>query len=97
MPTEVFLSHSSTVRDFASRLAEMLRRHGVPVWYSETNIVGARQWNDEIGEALRRCDWFVVVLSARRSRDCLMYEQVPVFLVNTQNGNFKAAWRNNRL
>lgn len=63
MPTEVFLSHSSTDRGFASRLAEMLRRHGVPVWYSETNIVGAQQWHDEIGEALRRCDWFVVVLT----------------------------------
>lgn len=40
-----------------------MRRHGVPVWYSQTNIVGAQQWQDEIGEALQRCDWFVVVLS----------------------------------
>ncbi len=41
----------------------MLRRHGLPVWYSRTNIRGAQQWHDEIGAALRRCDWFVLVLS----------------------------------
>jgi hypothetical protein len=63
MPTEIFLSHSSADRAFASDVAEMLRRHGLPVWYSDTNITGAQQWHDEIGEALRRCDWFVLVLS----------------------------------
>ena len=47
----------------AIRLAELLRAHGVPVWFSETNIVGAQQWHDEIGAALDRCDWFVVLLS----------------------------------
>jgi hypothetical protein len=41
----------------------MLREHGVPVWYSTTNIQGARQWHDEIGRALKRCDWFVLLLS----------------------------------
>ncbi|MGB2822321.1 MAG: toll/interleukin-1 receptor domain-containing protein [Phycisphaerae bacterium] len=63
LPSEVFLSHSSKDRKFAARLADMLRTHGVPVWYSETNILGAQQWHDEIGAALRRCDWFLVVLS----------------------------------
>ena len=41
----------------------MLRRHGIPVWYSETDIQGAMQWHDEIGNALQRCDWVAVVLS----------------------------------
>ncbi len=62
-PREAFLSHSSRDRRFASRLAGDLREHGVPVWYSETNILGAQQWHDEIGAALRRCDWFLLVLS----------------------------------
>jgi hypothetical protein len=30
-----------------------------------TSIVGAQEWHDEIGAALARCDWFVVVLSPR--------------------------------
>lgn len=63
LPQEVFLSHSSLDRQFVSDLAGVMRRHGVPVWYSQTNIVGAQQWQDEIGAALQRCDWFAVVLS----------------------------------
>ena len=50
-------------RSFVNRLVDVLRRHAIPVWYSETNIQGAQQWHDEIGAALRRCDWFVLVLS----------------------------------
>jgi hypothetical protein len=63
LPNEVFLSHSNQNREFADTLAEVLRRYGVPVWYSQINIIGAQQWHDEIAEALRRCDWFAVVLS----------------------------------
>lgn len=63
LPGEVFLSHSNQDREFADSLAEVIRRHGVPVWYSQTNIIGAQQWHDEIGDALRRCDWFTVILS----------------------------------
>ena len=63
MPQEVFLSHASADRDFADRVADVLRRHGIPVWYSPTNILGAQQWHDEIGAALKRCDWFIVLLS----------------------------------
>jgi len=50
-------------RQFATSITEVMRRHGVPVWYSQTNIVGAQQWHDEIGAALQRCDWFAVILS----------------------------------
>jgi hypothetical protein len=63
LPGEVFLSHSARDRRFADKIASVLRDNGVPVWYSSTNIVGAQQWHDQIGEALMRCDWFVVVLS----------------------------------
>jgi TIR domain len=44
-------------------MAEEMRRHGIPVWYSKTNIMGAQEWHDEIGAALQRCNWFVVILS----------------------------------
>jgi len=63
LPHEVFLSHANQDRGFVDSLAEVMRRHGLPVWYSQTNILGARQWHDEIGAALRRCDWFLIVLS----------------------------------
>jgi hypothetical protein len=60
---EVFLSHSSKDRAFVSRLARTLKRHGIKYWYSATHIVAAKQWHDEIGRALRRCGWFLVVLT----------------------------------
>ena len=63
MPNEVFLSHASQDRAFVNKLVSVLRRHGIPVWYSETDVLGAQQWHDEIGAALRRCDWLTLVLS----------------------------------
>jgi TIR domain len=63
-PLEVFLSHSHEDGPALTRLAELLRGHGVPVWYSEEAIRGSQRWHDEIGEALKRCDWFVVLLSS---------------------------------
>ncbi len=62
-PQEVFLSHAARNRRFATRLATTLRAAGVPVWYSRTHLVGAQQWHDEIGRALARCDWFLLLLS----------------------------------
>ena len=44
-------------------VATALRAHGVPVWFSAVNILGAQQWHDEIGAALERCDWYIVLLS----------------------------------
>ena len=63
IPQEIFFSHSSADRAFSDQLASTLQRHGIPVWYSPTNVVGAQQWQDEIGSALKRCDWFVLILS----------------------------------
>ena len=67
-PGEVFLSHSSLDRTTAARVARVLRDHGVPVWYSEANLIGAQQWHDEIGAALKRCDWFLLLLSKNSER-----------------------------
>ena len=62
-PREVFLSHASADRRFAAKLAGVLSRQGVPVWFSRRTIRGAQQWHDEIGKGLARCDWFLLVLS----------------------------------
>jgi len=67
-PKEVFLSHAHGDRRFLSRLAAVLRSHGIPYWYSKTHLAGAQQWHDEIGRALARCDWFLVVLSPQATK-----------------------------
>jgi hypothetical protein len=67
-PTEVFVSHSSTNADFISRLNGVLTDHKVKSFVSKENIRGAQQWHDEICTALKRCDWFVLVLSPQSVR-----------------------------
>jgi hypothetical protein len=67
-PTEVFISHSSKNAKFISRLNGVLAKHNVKSFVSKANIRGAQQWHDEIGTALKRCDWFLLVLSPQSVR-----------------------------
>ena len=60
---EIFLSHAARNRQFVTAVAAFLRNRNFRVWYSERHIKGAQQWHDEIGAALKRCKWFVLVLS----------------------------------
>ena len=62
-PREIFLSHASADRKSADALARSLRQAGLKVWYSKSHLQGAQQWHDEIGRALKRCDWFLLLLS----------------------------------
>ena len=62
-PREVFISHAHQDRRFVAKLIKLLQRHRIEYWYSPKHIVGAQQWHDEIGKALTRCDWFLLVLS----------------------------------
>lgn len=64
----VFLSHSSKDRRFVERLVGVLKKHGVNYWFSAAHIVGATQWHDEIGHALQRSRWFLVVLTPNAAR-----------------------------
>ncbi|MCP5538857.1 MAG: toll/interleukin-1 receptor domain-containing protein [Akkermansiaceae bacterium] len=62
-PREVFISHATENGDFAEWIADVLERHGISAWLAHRHILGAGQWQDEIGAALRRCDWFLLLLS----------------------------------
>ena len=62
-PEEVFLSHSHHDAPLTKRIAAELRRHKIKAWYSEHHIAGAQKWQDEIGSALKRCDWFIVLMT----------------------------------
>lgn len=67
-PAELFLSHASSDAPLAMELVRVLRSHGIPVWFSRSDIRGSQQWHDEIGEALSRCDWFVALLTPNAIR-----------------------------
>ena len=83
-PKEIFLSHSSQDREITSRIAETLRNHGIPVWYSASNIRGAQQWHDEIGKALKRCDWFLVLLSNHSIASQWVKRELSYALIHSQ-------------
>ncbi|MGH9929190.1 MAG: toll/interleukin-1 receptor domain-containing protein [Pyrinomonadaceae bacterium] len=87
LPQELFLSHSSLDGPFASDLAAMMRRHGIRVWYSQTNILGAQQWQVEIGAALQRCDWFAVILSPQSAESMWVKREVSYALQQNRFDN----------
>jgi hypothetical protein len=64
-----------------------MRRHGVSVWYSQTNILGAQQWQDEIGVALRRCYWFVIILSPQSVESMWVKRELSYALEQTRFDN----------
>jgi len=82
-PREVFLSHAGKDRRFAGKIARLLRNVGIPVWYSRTNIHGAAQWHDEIGKALGRCDWFVLILTPH-AVDSMWVKRELVYALNNR-------------
>lgn len=86
-PREVFLSHSSQDHEFAARIAEMLREHGVPAFFSPQNLVGAQQWQDEILGALQRCDWFLVLLSPDAIRSMWVKRETALALSDPRYEN----------
>ena len=60
---EVFVSHASRDRSIVKRLLKIFKHNKIRYWFSESHIPGATQWHDEIGRALDRCDWFLLVLT----------------------------------
>lgn len=62
----VFVSHSSLDRTFVEReIISPLREHGIETWYSEENIETAAEWERCITDGLKKCDWFLVVMTPR--------------------------------
>lgn len=60
--TRVFISHSTKNAVFVDQLVERLRDHYITTWYAPRHMPGG-YFAENIREALRQCDWFLVVLS----------------------------------
>src|SRR5262245_30600549 len=87
-PNELFLSYSSLHHAFAISIVHALRHHTIPVWHSATNLVGGQLWYDEVGDALRRCDWFAVILSPH-SIDSMWVKRELMFVLEQRRLNNK--------
>jgi hypothetical protein len=65
---EIFLCHSSSDRVLARKLKKVLEKRGFKVWFSESALIGAQRWHAEIGRALARCDWFILLATPSACR-----------------------------
>src|SRR5689334_13924560 len=61
--TQVFISYSRKDITFIDRLAADLKNAGIDVWYDVSGIAGGARWRTEIENALRNCQYVIVVLS----------------------------------
>jgi hypothetical protein len=86
-PREVFLSHASADRRLADRVISSLRGYGIKVWYSKTSLRGAQAWHDEIGKALKRCDWLVVLLTPAATKSEWVKREVTYALIEKRYRN----------
>jgi ubiquitin-protein ligase len=60
----VFVSHSSADRALVeNEIVAFLTPNGIRVWYSPADIATAEEWEAQIREGLRQCEWFLVVLT----------------------------------
>ena len=61
--TQVFISYSRKDLAFVERLAEDLKAAGLEVWYDLSGLEIGAHWGKEIQAAIRRSQYFIVVLS----------------------------------
>ncbi|MGE5376893.1 MAG: SUMF1/EgtB/PvdO family nonheme iron enzyme [Bacteroidota bacterium] len=61
--SRVFVSYSRKDIAFVQRLAADLKNAGIEVWYDVSGIAGGDRWRSEIENALRNCQYVIVVLS----------------------------------
>lgn len=62
---EVFLSHTSHDKEWASEFASALRDEGVSAWFDATDLQLGERWQDVIQDALRESCILVVIISPK--------------------------------
>ena len=60
----VFLSYARENTDAVRRIADVLRSHGVEVWFDQSELVGGDAWDNKIRGQIGSCALFVAVISA---------------------------------
>lgn len=60
---EIFFSYSRKDSEFALKLAEDLISNNFKVWIDQLSIPVGERWDKSVGDALQRCDCFIIVLS----------------------------------
>jgi hypothetical protein len=75
--TRVFISHSTQDREFVDQeVVTFLKAHGVPFWYAPSDIQSTEHFERSILQALRQCDYFLVVMSPRSAQSLWVKREV---------------------
>ena len=62
--TKVFISHASSDKGYALKLAKELRKNNVDVWLDTQELQPGSEWKSEITRAVKSSDTVVALLSA---------------------------------
>lgn len=62
-PLQVFLCHSSKDKDKVRELYERLMGSGIDAWLAEEKLIAGQNWQEEISQAVKDSDVFILVLS----------------------------------
>jgi hypothetical protein len=84
---KVFISHASTNRDLARRVATLLRRNGIDYWFSREHIARGSDWYRAIGDALEWCNCPVVIATRVAVRNKWVQEEVTYALIERRYRN----------
>jgi hypothetical protein len=63
MPTDVFISHSSTDKQMADTICAHLESKGVSCWIAPRNILPGEEWGDSILRGIQTCQIMVLIFS----------------------------------
>lgn len=61
---KVFISHSSSDREWTSKFASSLKGLGISAWSDVSSLSPGERWQDRIQQALRESKVFVVIVSS---------------------------------
>lgn len=81
-PAEVFISYSNRNSSFVNELAEVLDRHEVSYFLSRKTLRPGEPWITKVGEALARCDWFLLILSPQAIKSTWVFREFSYALVD---------------
>ena len=82
---DVFISYSSADEERVARsIVDPLQEMGVNIFFSERTIKAAEKFADVIGDAIRECDWFIVVATSNSVDSRWVREEVNFALSHSR-------------
>ena len=71
-----FISYSTKDEAFAKRLHSKMREHNLRVWFANEDLKGGHKLHEQIDEAIRVYDKFIIVLSPESLRSKRVMNEV---------------------